>query len=110
MPNALIVIDVQNDFCPGGALTVPEGDQIVGQINAMMQDFDAVILTQDWLQWRNPLNRIWIRTWRRCWLRCRAVVWASSGFAGAAGKPGTWRGIPVCGQPRAFIPQKWKII
>ena len=48
MPNALIVIDVQNDFCPGGALAVAEGDRIIPQINAMMGDFDATILTQDW--------------------------------------------------------------
>ncbi|HGG63828.1 MAG TPA: isochorismatase family protein, partial [Rhodobacteraceae bacterium] len=41
MPNALIVIDVQNDFCPGGALAVAEGDRIIPQINAMMGDFDA---------------------------------------------------------------------
>ena len=45
---ALIVIDVQNDFCPGGALEVPQGDAIVQDINALMPDFDAVILTQDW--------------------------------------------------------------
>ncbi|MCI5095095.1 MAG: bifunctional nicotinamidase/pyrazinamidase [Rhodobacteraceae bacterium] len=48
MTHALIVIDVQNDFCPGGALAVPEGDVIVPAINAMMDRFDAVILTQDW--------------------------------------------------------------
>ena len=48
MPNALIVIDVQNDFCPGGALAVAGGDQIIPQINAMMGNFDAIILTQDW--------------------------------------------------------------
>ena len=48
MTKALIVIDVQNDFCPGGALAVPEGDLIVAGINALMDDFDAVILTQDW--------------------------------------------------------------
>lgn len=48
MPHALIVIDVQNDFCPGGALAVPEGDGIVDGINALMGDFDAVVLTQDW--------------------------------------------------------------
>jgi len=48
MTNALIVIDVQNDFCPGGALGVPEGDMIVPGINALMPEFDAVILTQDW--------------------------------------------------------------
>ncbi len=46
--HALIVIDVQNDFCPGGALAVPEGDKIVAGINTLMADFDAVILTQDW--------------------------------------------------------------
>ncbi len=45
---ALIVIDVQNDFCPGGALAVNEGDLIVPGINALMGDFDAVVLTQDW--------------------------------------------------------------
>ena len=46
--HALIVIDVQNDFCPGGALAVPGGDQIVPGINALMADADAVVLTQDW--------------------------------------------------------------
>jgi len=45
---ALIVIDVQNDFCPGGALAVTGGDEIVPGINALMADFSAVILTQDW--------------------------------------------------------------
>ncbi|MEL0436903.1 bifunctional nicotinamidase/pyrazinamidase [Phycobacter sp. K97] len=45
---ALIVIDVQNDFCPGGALAVPDGDEVVAPINAMMENYDAVILTQDW--------------------------------------------------------------
>ncbi|MEL6959363.1 MAG: bifunctional nicotinamidase/pyrazinamidase [Pseudomonadota bacterium] len=48
MSHALLVIDVQNDFCPGGALAVPDGDVIVPGINALMDDFDAVILTQDW--------------------------------------------------------------
>ena len=45
---ALIVIDVQIDFCPGGALAVPDGDAVVPRINAMMPAFDAVVLTQDW--------------------------------------------------------------
>ncbi|MCL4141162.1 UNVERIFIED_CONTAM: hypothetical protein GTU68_017103 [Idotea baltica] len=48
MTHALLVIDVQNDFCPGGALAVVGGDDIVGGINALLPDFDAVILTQDW--------------------------------------------------------------
>jgi len=46
--SALIVIDVQNDFCPGGALAVAGGDEIIPDINAAVEDFDAVILTQDW--------------------------------------------------------------
>ncbi|MFZ7091169.1 bifunctional nicotinamidase/pyrazinamidase [Primorskyibacter sp. 2E233] len=46
--HALIVIDVQNDFCPGGALAVAGGDEIVQPINALMAEFDAVVLTQDW--------------------------------------------------------------
>jgi len=45
---ALIVIDVQNDFCPGGALGVAEGDVIIPQINALMAEFQTVVLTQDW--------------------------------------------------------------
>lgn len=46
--HALLVIDVQNDFCPSGELAVAGGDEIVTGINALMADFDAVVLTQDW--------------------------------------------------------------
>jgi nicotinamidase/pyrazinamidase len=45
---ALLVIDVQNGFCPGGDLAVPEGHAIVPGINALMDRFAHVILTQDW--------------------------------------------------------------
>ncbi|WP_371055311.1 bifunctional nicotinamidase/pyrazinamidase [Rhodosalinus sp. K401] len=45
---ALVVIDLQNDFCPGGALAVEGGDEIVPGVNALMDEFRAVILTQDW--------------------------------------------------------------
>lgn len=45
---ALIVIDVQNDFCPGGSLAVPGGDEVVPRINALMPSFPVVVLTQDW--------------------------------------------------------------
>ncbi len=45
---ALIVIDVQNDFCPGGRLAVTGGDEIIGGINALMDGFSTVVLTQDW--------------------------------------------------------------
>ncbi|MDB5657873.1 MAG: Nicotinamidase [Cypionkella sp.] len=45
---ALIVIDVQNDFCPGGALAVTDGTSILPQVNALMAAFRCVVLTQDW--------------------------------------------------------------
>ncbi|MDO8984582.1 bifunctional nicotinamidase/pyrazinamidase [Cypionkella sp.] len=45
---ALIVIDIQNDFCPGGALAVTGGDAIIPQVNALMAEFACVVLTQDW--------------------------------------------------------------
>ncbi|GIW44700.1 MAG: nicotinamidase [Candidatus Binatia bacterium] len=45
---ALIVVDVQNDFCPGGSLAVPEGDQVVPVINKLAPLFPVVVATQDW--------------------------------------------------------------
>ena len=49
MSNAcLVVVDVQNDFIPGGALAVPQGDEVVPEINRLAARFDDVILTQDW--------------------------------------------------------------
>jgi nicotinamidase/pyrazinamidase len=44
----LIVVDVQNDFCPGGALAVPRGDEVVPLINRLAEKFRHVVLTQDW--------------------------------------------------------------
>lgn len=46
--DALLVIDVQNDFCPGGTLAVADGDAVVPVINWLMPLFDTVVLTQDW--------------------------------------------------------------
>jgi nicotinamidase/pyrazinamidase len=48
MTDALIVIDVQNDFCPGGALAVDGGDEIVPGINRLIRDFPIRVFTQDW--------------------------------------------------------------
>ena len=48
MTQALIVIDLQTDFCPGGRLAVAGGDEVVDAVNAMMAGHDAVVLTQDW--------------------------------------------------------------
>ena len=46
--DVLIVVDVQNDFCPGGALAVPRGDEIVPIVNGLAARFRNVVLTQDW--------------------------------------------------------------
>ena len=46
--DALLIIDVQNDFCPGGALAVAEGDQVVAVINQLSTQFEHRLLTQDW--------------------------------------------------------------
>lgn len=44
----LLIVDVQNDFCPGGALAAPAGDKIVPAVNRLARDFAHVALTQDW--------------------------------------------------------------
>jgi nicotinamidase/pyrazinamidase len=46
--NALLVVDIQNDFLPGGALAVPEGDQVIPVINRLVDRFALVLATQDW--------------------------------------------------------------
>ncbi|HKP85064.1 MAG TPA: bifunctional nicotinamidase/pyrazinamidase [Blastocatellia bacterium] len=51
---ALILVDIQNDFCPGGALAVAEGDEIVEVVNRLMPRFPLVISTQDW----HPRNHV----------------------------------------------------
>ena len=48
MSSALIIIDMQNDFCPGGALAVKDGEKIIEHINGAQEEFDTIILTQDW--------------------------------------------------------------
>lgn len=45
---ALIIVDVQNDFLPGGALAVPNGDQVIPFINGIQANYDLVVATQDW--------------------------------------------------------------
>ena len=52
--NVLLVVDLQNDFCPGGALAVQNGDAIVPVINSILPRFDAVVATQDW----HPANHL----------------------------------------------------
>jgi nicotinamidase/pyrazinamidase len=46
--NALILVDLQNDFCPGGALAVPDGDRVIPLANDLQKKFDLAVATQDW--------------------------------------------------------------
>jgi nicotinamidase-related amidase len=46
--SALLVVDLQNSFMPGGSLAVPRGDEVVPTINALARRFSNVVLTQDW--------------------------------------------------------------
>ncbi len=48
MNTALVIVDVQNDFCTGGPLAVPDADAILPVVNGLIRDFRRVILTQDW--------------------------------------------------------------
>lgn len=60
--SALLVVDVQNDFCPGGALGVPDGDAVVGPVNRISRHFHKVVFTQDW----HPADHIsFAATWKR---------------------------------------------
>lgn len=52
--DALIIVDLQNDFCPGGALAVPDGDKIIPIINRLIDNFAVIFATQDW----HPANHI----------------------------------------------------
>lgn len=45
---ALLIVDVQNDFCPGGTLAVPDGDRIIPVVNRLSERFNHVLMTQDW--------------------------------------------------------------
>lgn len=56
---ALLVVDVQNDFCPGGSLAVPEGDNIVSVINKLMEQFDVIVASKDW----HPSQTVHFQKW-----------------------------------------------
>ncbi|MHB8106406.1 MAG: isochorismatase family protein [Candidatus Cryosericum sp.] len=57
--STLLVVDVQNDFCPGGALAVAGGDAIIPVINAWMPRFATVVASRDW----HPADSVHFRTW-----------------------------------------------
>lgn len=56
---ALLVVDVQNDFCPGGTLAVPDGDRVVPVINQLMDKFPLVVASKDW----HPLETVHFQKW-----------------------------------------------
>lgn len=56
---ALLIVDVQNDFCPGGALAVPNGDAVVPVINGLMAQFPLVVASKDW----HPDATVHFSTW-----------------------------------------------
>jgi nicotinamidase/pyrazinamidase len=66
--DALLIVDFQNDFTPGGALPVAEGDRVAGPINALLDSFDLVVATRDW----HPLDH--------------------GSFEGVEVDPSSWRG------------------
>ena len=51
---ALLLVDIQNDFLPGGALAVPAGDEVIAVANRLMPEYELVVATQDW----HPENHI----------------------------------------------------
>lgn len=55
----LLVVDVQNDFCPGGALAVPAGDKVVPTINELTKHFDVVVASKDW----HPHKTVHFQKW-----------------------------------------------
>lgn len=59
MKKALLIVDVQNDFCPGGTLAVENGDKVVPVINSIADRFDFVISTQDW----HPTDTVHFEKW-----------------------------------------------
>ncbi|HCA79619.1 MAG TPA: nicotinamidase [Bacteroidetes bacterium] len=55
----LLIVDVQNDFCPGGALAVPRGDMVVPVINSLMSRFNVIVASKDW----HPANSVHFQKW-----------------------------------------------
>ncbi|HSH50122.1 MAG TPA: nicotinamidase [Bacteroidales bacterium] len=56
---ALLIVDVQNDFCPGGALAAPNGDEVVPVINQLMRKFSVIVASKDW----HPKNSDHFEKW-----------------------------------------------
>ena len=79
--DVLLVVDIQNDFCPGGRLAVPKGDDVVPLVNRLAQQFSHVVLTQDW----HPAGHRVVRLGASGQTTVRdhfAVLWSASAMAG----------------------------
>ncbi len=90
--NALIIVDVQNDFLPGGALAVDEGDTIIPVINKLQNHFDLVVATQDW----HPADHksFASHAYRQKSFRRNKFKWITTGFmAGPLRSRNLWRQI-----------------
>ncbi len=59
MKKVLLIVDVQNDFCPGGALAVKDGDKVVPVINSIIDKFDLVLASKDW----HPVDSVHFEKW-----------------------------------------------
>lgn len=70
MKKALLIVDVQNDFCPGGALAVKDGDKVVPVINGIMDRFDLVLASKDW----HPDDSVHFEKWPR---HCVKNTWGA---------------------------------
>src|SRR5260370_3621711 len=96
----LLAVDVQNDFCPGGALAVPRGDEVLAPINRIGRRFAHVALTQDWHPRDHRSFRLAAR--RKATLRDdRAALWRADAVARAL-HPGHFRRcLPALARPPA---------
>ena len=74
--DVLLAVDIQIDFCPGGNLAVPHGDEVVPVINHLAQQFAHVVLTQDWHPSGQPARPVLLEEFRRTvhpirsWIAC----------------------------------------
>ncbi|MFQ5989239.1 MAG: isochorismatase family protein, partial [Candidatus Methylomirabilales bacterium] len=73
--DAVIVVDVQNDFCPGGALPVPDGDQVISPLNELLRRANCLIVaTRDW----HPTNHCSFTDQGGVWpVHCVAETWGA---------------------------------
>lgn len=68
--DALLIVDVQNDFCPGGALAAPRGDEVVPVINNLMDKFEFIIASKDW----HPEESVHFEKWPK---HCIKNTWGA---------------------------------